>query len=106
MEDISTDPLLIEYLSEDRAESTKKRIKIYIQHYSNFLDKKPADFIQEAWYESKTEKPPWERVGDYGLKKKLKAFKEDLESKDYSERTVKESISAVRSFHHYYEIKL
>lgn len=106
MDDISTDPLLQEYLQEDRAESTKKRIKIYIQHYSNFLEKPPTLFIKEAWHESKTEKPPWERIGDYGLKKKLKAFKEHLESQDYSERTVKESISAVRSFHRYYEVTL
>jgi len=106
MDDISTDPLLQEYLEEDRAESTKKRIKIYIQHYSNFLEQTPTIFIKEAWKESKTEKPPWERIGDYGLKKKLKSFKEYLESKDYSERTVKESISAIRSFHLYYEVTL
>lgn len=102
--DISTDPLLLEYLAEDRAESTHLRIKIHIQHYANYLGKPPSIFIKEAWHESKTELPPWERIGDFGFKKKLKGFKEYLEKRKYSENTVKEAITAIRSFHNYYEI--
>ncbi len=100
--EIKPDPLLQEFLSEKRTESTKKRTRIHLQNYCKFTEQKPTELIKEAWKESKSELPPWER----GLKGKIKGFKEHLEEKNYSESTVKEAVTAVRSFYSHFEIPL
>ncbi len=95
--DVDNDPLIIKFI-EDKADSTKTRLKRYIRHYCNFLGKTPTDLIKDAYYASKKDTPPWE-VAEYDLRDILKKFKEYLESKDYSERTVKENIITVKSFY-------
>lgn len=102
--DVANDPLFKKFISEKNEESTKIRVERHLRHYCNFTNQTPTDLIKDAWYENKEELPPWEQTEDYGLKARLKKFKEDLESKNYSERTVKENIMVVKSFHSFFEI--
>jgi hypothetical protein len=103
--DITTDPLLEEFISEKRSPNTQKRATIHLKHYCNYAKQTPTDLIKEAWYENKSDIPPWEKKG---IKKKLKGFKEYLENhpKNYSEETVKEAITAARSFYTFHNIPL
>lgn len=100
--DITTDPLLEDFISEKRAQSTRRRATIHLKHYCNYAKQTPTELIKEAWNENKSDLPPWER----GLKRKIKGFKDHLENKEYSEETVKEAITAVRSFYSFHEIPL
>jgi integrase len=100
--DVDNDPLIIKFV-EEKQKSTKIRLKRYIRHYCNFRGKNPTELIKEADEESKKDIPRWE-IAEYDLRDILKEFKEYLEIKDYSERTVKENIIAVKSFYNFRQI--
>jgi integrase len=100
--EVANDPLVKKFV-EDKHDSTKIRLERYLRHYCNFTGKTPTELIKDAWDASQKEIPPYE-IAEYDLKDILKKFKEYLESKDYSERTVKENIIVVKSFYNFRQI--
>jgi len=100
---ISNDPLYMLFLkSRNLKASSIQRYKVYLTLYSEFIDKKPKQWIEEAEYEEDHSIRKRQRK----IKKHLIDYNEFLESKGYSPRTIAAALTITRTFYKEFDIQL
>lgn len=88
------DPILTKYLSTKR-EPTRRRVERYLTLYLKCHNISPTELLEEAWHEQRGDTPPWM----HRLPQRIERYKDYLESRGYSELTVKASVTNIRSFY-------
>lgn len=99
--DIKNDVCVKDFLrSRDLRESTKNGYILRIKSYSNFINKMPSEFIEEAEKEEEDGiKPRHRKVKGY-----LLDYVEDLESRNRQNLTIKSLLETVKSFYNHFDI--
>lgn len=97
---MSKDELLEEFLAEKKEGATRTGYRLHLEHYKKYTGKNLAQLRDEAWRESRSDIPNWERK----LPKRLKGYKKYREGLGHKPNTVKDAMTKVRSFYHHYEI--
>lgn len=100
--DITADPILQEFLNRNLKQPTKTKYTTILSHYCDSTGMTPSSLIDEAEEDEDNNV----RLRKRRIKTHLENHVEYLEGKDFSYNYIQISLTAIRTFYHFFDIQL